>query len=39
MLGVTDIPVGLSYVLMFGFIGAAAWYALSLLDRGVGLRH
>lgn len=38
LLGVSDVPVWVAYVLMLGFVVALAALALWLLKRGVGLR-
>lgn len=38
-LGISDINVGFSFVLIIGFIIALAALALSLLERGYGIRH
>ncbi|MCD9029065.1 ABC transporter permease [Luteimonas sp. BDR2-5] len=38
LLGVSDVPLGVSYALMLGFVVALAALALWLLKRGVGLR-
>ena len=38
LLGISDVPLGVSYALMLGFVVALAALALWLLKRGVGLR-
>lgn len=38
LLGVSDVPLGLSYAVMIGFVLALTWLGLVLLKRGVGLR-
>lgn len=38
LLGVSDVPLGLSYAVMIGFVVALSWLGLVLLKRGVGLR-
>lgn len=38
LLGVSDVPLGLSYAVMIGFVVALTWLGLVLLKRGVGLR-
>ena len=38
LLGTSDVPVGVAYALMLGFVVALAALALWLLKRGVGLR-
>ncbi|MGH8083723.1 MAG: ABC transporter permease [Lysobacter sp.] len=38
LLGVSDVPVWIAFVLMLGFVAALAALALWLLKRGVGLR-
>jgi ABC-2 type transport system permease protein len=38
LLGVSDVPLGLSYAVMIGFVIALSWLGLVLLKRGVGLR-
>lgn len=38
MLGVSDVPIGLAYGLIFVFIGLLTGICLWLLERGVGLR-
>ena len=39
LLGVSDVPLGVSFALMLGFTVALAALGLLLLQRGVGLRH
>lgn len=38
LLGVSDVPIGLSFAVMIGFVIALSWLGLVLLKRGVGLR-
>ncbi len=38
LLGTSDVPLGVAYALMLGFVVALAAFALILLKRGVGLR-
>jgi ABC-2 type transport system permease protein len=38
LLGVSDVPLGLSYAVMIGFVVVLSWLGLMLLKRGVGLR-
>jgi len=38
LLGVSDVPLGLSYAVMIGFVVVLSWLGLVLLKRGVGLR-
>jgi len=38
LLGVSDVPLGLSYAVMIGFVLALTWLGLVLLKRGGGLR-
>lgn len=38
LLGVSDVPLGVSYAVMIGFVVALSWLGLVLLKRGVGLR-
>ncbi|MET0935040.1 MAG: ABC transporter permease [Luteibacter sp.] len=38
LLGSSDVPLGLSYAVMLGFVVALTWLALRLLQRGVGMR-
>lgn len=38
LLGVSDVPLGLSYAVMIGFVLLLTWLGLVLLKRGVGLR-
>ncbi|RRQ21805.1 ABC transporter permease [Thiohalobacter thiocyanaticus] len=38
MLGVTDINLYVSYLIITGFIVGLYWFALTLLNRGVGIR-
>ncbi len=37
-LGISDVPVGLAYLIMLGFAGALFAIAVVLLNRGVGIR-
>jgi ABC-2 type transport system permease protein len=39
LLGVSDIPLGIAFLIIAAFIGALAVYSLSLLERGVGIKH
>jgi len=38
VLGISDVHVGVAFVVMLGFVAALAAFALQLLKRGVGLR-
>jgi len=38
LLGVSDIPVGVAFVIVLGFIAVLALYSLHLLHRGVGIK-
>jgi len=38
LLGVSDIPVGLAFAIILGFIAALTFYSLRLLHRGVGIK-
>jgi ABC-2 type transport system permease protein len=38
LLGTSDVPIGVAYALMFGFVIVLATLGLWLLKRGVGLR-
>ncbi len=38
LLGITDVPVGIAYAVMFGFAVVLGGIGLYLLDRGIGLR-
>ena len=38
LLGMSDVPVGVAYALMIGFVVVLTAFALYLLKRGIGLR-
>jgi ABC-2 type transport system permease protein len=38
-LGVSDVPIGLAYTIMLGFAIALFALAVTLLNRGVGIRE
>ena len=38
LLGVSDVNLGVAYMAIAGFIAALFWFALSLLNRGYGIR-
>lgn len=38
LLGVSDVNLGVAYMAIIGFISVLFWYALSLLNRGYGVR-
>jgi len=38
LLGVSDVHLGVAYLAIIGFIAGLYWYALSLLNRGYGIR-
>jgi ABC-2 type transport system permease protein len=39
LLGVTDIPLGVAFLIIIAFIAMLGYYSLSLLRRGVGIKH
>lgn len=39
LLGVSDIPLGIAFLIIAAFITALVLYSLSLLRRGVGIKH
>jgi ABC-2 type transport system permease protein len=39
LLGVTDIPLGVAFLIIAGFIAGLGYFSLSLLRRGVGIKH
>jgi len=39
LLGVSDIPLGIAFLIIAAFITALTVYSLSLLERGVGIKH
>jgi len=38
LLGVSDIPVGVAFALVLGFIAVLTFYSLYLLRRGIGIK-
>jgi ABC-2 type transport system permease protein len=38
VLGISDVNIGVAFVVMLGFVAALSVLALQLLKRGVGLR-
>jgi ABC-2 type transport system permease protein len=39
LLGVTDIPLGVGFLIIAAFIAVLGYFSLSLLRRGVGIKH
>jgi ABC-2 type transport system permease protein len=39
LLGVSDIPLWIAYSMILGFVAALFWFALFLLNKGVGIRN